>query len=103
MKRGRLVKEIKTSMFANFPGFRGAPGEIKPLRKRRYSMASLWRIFDPLPVGLMIFALGVTQFNDLGGKTMSIGLVILLTMLLFGQVIEPCWQKQCERAQAIKP
>ena len=102
MKRGRpaKAKAIKRRWYSFTPSA-ASDDETPVRRKRRYSMASLWRICDPLPIGLTILALGVTQFNNLSGKTMAVGLVILLTMLLFGQVIEPCWRKQCERAKRV--
>ena len=70
--------------------------------KRKAALPSIWRLCDPLPVALALIALGVTQFNDLTGRVMAIGVVVLLAMLLFSQVIEPVWRKQCERAKMLK-
>jgi len=70
--------------------------------KRKATLPSVWRLCDPLPVALALIALGVTQFNNLTGRTMAIGIVVFLTMLLFSQVIEPIWRKQCEHAKVLK-
>ena len=64
--------------------------------KKKYHW-SLWRICDPFPLALFVGVLVITQFNDLTGKPMAIGLAILALLALLGHVIEPCWRKQLER------
>lgn len=100
MKRGRPAKAIKRSWY-NFVSIPAADDESRPRSKRRLSMASLWRLFDPLPVGLAVITLGIIQFDNLSGRTMASGLAILLVMLIAGQVLEPCWQKQCVNSKTM--